>query len=197
MTRLSRLTRLTRLMRIRSDAGLTLVELLAAVAITGVIIPALTGALFIGWRTTDDTIARLSDNQNRALTPSLWTRDAQSATTVDKNGAVSTCLSAGDTLLARFAWTETPLTGSAVTRVAAWVWTGSTTELVERRYCASGGSITSSVTTAHDVAAAPVATCRTAGGAVVAGCGTTTVVVDLSVTDPSGTFLATGRRRAA
>ena len=195
---MKRITRPTRLARTRSDAGLTLVELLAAVAITGVIIPALTGALIIGWRTTDDTIARLSDNRNRALTPSLWTRDAQSATTVDRNGAVSTCLlPAGDTLLARFAWTETPLTGPAVTRVAAWVWTGSTTKLVERRYCATGGAITSSVTTAHDVAAAPVATCRTAGGADVPGCGTTTVVVDLSVTDPSGTFLATGRRRAA
>jgi len=183
--------------KLRSDAGLTLVELLAAVAITAVIIPALTGALIIGWRTTDSTIARLSDNRNRALTPSLWTRDAQSATTVDKNGAVSTCLSAGDTLLARFAWTETPLTGPAVDRVAAWVWTGSTTQLVERRYCATGAAITSSVATAHDVSAAPVATCRTAGGGVVASCGTTTVVVDLSVIDPSGTYLVTGRRRAA
>ena len=182
---------------LRSETGLTLVELLVAVAITGVVIPALTAALMIGWRTTDDTIARLSDNRNRALTPSLWTRDAQSATSVDGNSAVSTCLSAGDTLLARFAWTETPLTGPAVTRVAAWVWTGSTTKLVERRYCATGGAITSSVATAHDVAAAPVATCRTAAGAVVASCGTTTVVVDLSVTDPSGTYLVTGRRRAA
>ena len=36
-----------------------------------------------------------------------------------------------------------------------------------------------------------------AGGAVVPGCGTTTVVVDLSITDPSGTYLSTGRRRAA
>jgi len=182
--------------QLRSDAGLTLVELLAAVAITGVIIPALTGALFIGWKTTDDTIARLSDNRNRSITPSLWTRDAQSATTVDKNAAVTTCLSAGDTLLARFTWTETPLTGSAVTRVATWVWTGSTTQLVERRYCDTGASITGSVASAHDVANAPVATCRTSGGAVVASCGPTTVVVDLSVTDPSGTYLSTGRRRA-
>ena len=183
--------------RWHSDAGLTLVELLAAVAVTGVVIPALTGALIIGWRTTDDTIARLSDNRNRAITPSLWTRDAQSATTVDKSAATLTCLSAGDTLLARFGWTETPLTGPAVTRVAAWVWTGSTTKLVERRYCATGGAITSSAATAHDIAAVPVATCRTAGGAVVASCGTTTVVVNLSVTDPSGTYLVTGRRRAA
>lgn len=180
----------------RSDAGLTLVELLAAVAITGVIVPALTGALIIGWRTTDDTIARLSDNRNRSITPSLWTRDAQSATSVDRNAAVTTCLSPGDTLVARFAWTETPLTGPAVNRTAAWVWTGSTTARVERRYCATGASITSSVATAHGIVAAPVATCRTAGGAVVGACGATTAVVDLSVTDPSGTYLSTGLRRA-
>ena len=181
---------------IRGQAGVTLVELLVATAILGIIIPALTSALVIGWRTTDDTIARLSDNRNRALTPSLWTRDAQAATAVDTNGGFTTCLSGGDTLLARFTWTETPLTGPAVTRVAAWVWTGSTTQLVERRACDTGGSITGSVATAHDVAVAPVPTCRTTSGAAVA-CGASTVVVDLSVTDPSGTFVATGRRRSA
>lgn len=179
----------------RSDAGLTLVELLVAVAITGVVIPALTGGLIIGWRTTDDTIARLSDNRNRALTVSLWTRDAQSAKTVDRNGAVTTCLSAGDTLLARFTWAETPISGSPVTQVAAWVWTGSTTRLLVRRFC-NGAVLDSSVTTAHDVSAAPVATCRDAAGAALGACGATTAVIDLLTTDPGGNFLATGRRRS-
>ena len=180
----------------RSQAGVTLVELLVATAILGVIIPVLTSALVIGWRTTDTTIARLSDSRNRAITPSLWTRDAQSAKTVDTNSGVTTCLNGADTLLARFTWTETPAVGSAVTRVAAWVWTGSTTKLLERRYCATGGSITSSVSAAHDVAVAPVPTCRDAGGTAVT-CGASTRVVDLAVTDPSGTYLATGRRRSA
>lgn len=182
--------------RARAQAGFTLVELLLSVAIMGVVVPALTGAMVIGWRTTDDTIARLSDNRNREITPSLFTRDAQSATAVDTDSTDPTCLAAGDTLLVRFRWTETPLTGTAVTPVAAWVWTGSTTKLVERRSCDTGGAISGSVSTAHDVAAAPVVTCRTAGGATAA-CGSTTVVVDLAVTDPSGAFVATGRRRAA
>lgn len=184
------------MIRTRSDSGLTLVELLVCVAIVGLVVPALTAALVIGWRTTDETVSRLSDSRNRQITPSLFTRDVQSANSVDADGSVSTCLQGGDTLLVRFTWTETPATGATVTRVAAWAWTGGTTKLVERRFCATGSSITSSVTTAHDVAAAPVPTCRTSGG-TAAACGATTVVVDLSVTDPSGTFLATGRRRSA
>jgi prepilin-type N-terminal cleavage/methylation domain-containing protein len=185
------------MMRARTDAGVTLVELLVATAIMGLIIPALTGALVMGWRTTDSTIARLSDNRNREITPSLWTRDAQAAITVDRNSVVTTCLVAGDTLLARFTWTETPATGAAVTRIAAWVWTGSTTQLVQRRFCSTGAAITSSVSTAHDIAAAPVSSCSTATGVAVPACGATTVVVNLSVVDPSGTFVATGRRRSA
>jgi prepilin-type N-terminal cleavage/methylation domain-containing protein len=181
----------------RKDAGVTLVELLVATALLGMIIPVLAGAMVVGWKTTDATIARLSDNRNRSITPSLWTRDAQSAKTVDRNGAVTTCLLAGDTLLVRFTWTETPATGPAVSRVAAWVWTGATSKLVERRFCATGGPISSSVSTAHDVAAAPVAVCRDAAGTAVPACGASTVVIELAVTDASGSYLATGRRRSS
>jgi prepilin-type N-terminal cleavage/methylation domain-containing protein len=183
--------------RLHAEDGVTLVELLVATAIMGIIIPAMTGAMVMGWRTTDDTIARLSDNRNREITPSLWTRDVQSTKTVDKNGAVTTCLIGGDALIARFTWAETPGTGPpAVTRVVAWVWSGSTTKLLERRFCATGASITSSVATAHDVSLVPVATCRDAAGGSVTGCGATTVVVELLVTDPSGSYRATGRKRS-
>lgn len=178
------------------DAGFTLAELLLATAVMITIIPALTGAMIVGWRTTDDTINRLSENRNRAITNSLWSRDVASADTVDTNAADTTCLAGGDTLLARISWTETPTSGSPVTRVAAWVWTGSTTQLVERRYCATGGAITSSGTTAHDVATAPVPTCRTASGSAAA-CSASTVSAQLTVTDAGGSFVASGRRRSS
>ena len=180
----------------RLESGVTLVELLVATAILAIIVPVLTSALVVGWRTTDATIARLSDSRNRVITPSLWTRDAQSANSVDTNAGVLTCLTGGDTLLARFTWAQTPAVGGTVTQVAAWVWTGSTTKLVQRRFCATGGTITSSVTTAHEVAVVPVPTCRTAAGAAVA-CGASTRVVDLTITDASGAYLSTGRRRSA
>jgi prepilin-type N-terminal cleavage/methylation domain-containing protein len=177
----------------RSDAGVTLVELLVVVAISGLVIPALTGALVLGWRTTDATIASLGDSRNRQLAPSLFTRDAQNALTVDTTAADTTCLSAGDTLLVRMRWTETPAAGAAVDRVAAWVLSTGVERLLERRYCGTTTSLTSSVTATHGVVGTPTVTCRSAAGATVA-CGAA-VTVSLVITDASGTFQATGRRR--
>lgn len=181
----------------RDDAGVTLVELLTSVAILGLITPVLMGSLVLGWRTTDATVDRLADSRNRTIVPSLFVRDVQNATTVAT--ASGTCEQAGDTLVVRLRWTTTPVSGSAVNRVAAWVTTtsGGVTRL-ERRSCDdSGGSMAavSSVTTAHGVVGTPTVTCRASGGAVTA-C-SSAVRVELSVTDASGTFTTSGRRRAA
>jgi prepilin-type N-terminal cleavage/methylation domain-containing protein len=181
-----------------ADSGVTLVELLVSVAILGLITPVLMGSLVLGWRTTDATVDRLSDSRNRALVPSLFVRDVQNATTV-VTGAGAACEQAGDTLVVRLRWTTTPASGAAVDRVAAWVTTtaGGVTRL-ERRSCDdSSGSMSavSSVTTAHGVVGAPAVTCRASGGAVTA-CGSA-VRVELSVTDASGTFTTSARRRAA
>lgn len=181
----------------RGDSGVTLVELLVSVAILGLIAPILTGSLVLGWRTTDATVDRLSDSRNRSLVPSLFVRDAQNATTVTTSSG--TCQQAGDALVVLLRWTSTPATGSAVTRVAAWVTTtsGGITRL-ERRSCDdASGSMTavSSVTAAHGVVGTPAVTCRASGGSVTA-CASA-VRVELSVTDASGSFTAAGRRRSA
>ena len=177
----------------RSEAGVTLVELLVVVAISGLVIPVLTGALVLGWRTTDATIASLGDSRNRQLAPSLFTRDAQNALTIDTTAADTTCVSAGDTLLVRMRWTETAVSGAAVNRVAAWVLSTGVERLVERRYCGTGTTLTSSVTASHGVIGTPTVTCRSAAGATVA-C-SSAVTVSLDITDASGTFQAIGRRR--
>jgi len=180
-----------------TDDGVTLVELLVSVAILGLVTPVLMGSVVLGYRTTDATVDRLSDSRNRAIVPSLFVRDVQSATTVAT--ASGACEQAGDTLVVRLRWTTTPATGSAVTRVAAWVTTtsGGVTRL-ERRACDdSSGSMTavSSVTAAHGVIGAPSVACRAAGGAATA-C-SSAVRVELSITDSSGAFTTAGRRRAA
>ena len=179
------------------DGGATLVELLVAVALTGLIAPALTTALVIGWQTTGDTVDRLSDSRNRKILPSLFTRDVQNARTVDTTSSDSTCVQPTDTLLVRMRWTETPSTGSAVTYVAAWVKTSGTANRIERRFCdsTSGSAPVSNATGAHGVLGVPSVTCRAADGSV-GGC-STAVTVTLSVTDASGAFSATGRRRLA
>jgi prepilin-type N-terminal cleavage/methylation domain-containing protein len=180
-----------------TDDGVTLVELLVSVAILGLVTPVLMGSVVLGYRTTGATVDRLSDSRNRAIVPSLFVRDVQSATTVAT--APGACEQAGDTLVVRLRWTTTPATGSAVTRVAAWVTTtsGGVTRL-ERRSCDdSTGAMAavSSVTAAHGVTGAPSVACRAAGGAATA-C-SSAVRVELSVTDSSGAFTTAGRRRAA
>jgi type II secretory pathway component PulJ len=176
---------------LRADDGLTLVELLVAAAITALIAPVLTSALVVGWKTTDATVSSLSDSRNRQLAPSLFTRDVQSAMSIATTGAG--CLQPADTLLVRFGRTETSATGSTTSPVVTWVLTA--TGVLERRSCDSGAAITSSVTGAHDVVGTPTVACKNAAGASVA-CASA-AVVDLSVTDPSGVFTATGRRRTS
>jgi Tfp pilus assembly protein PilW len=178
--------------RLRGEAGLTLVELLTAAAITALIVPALAGAFVVGWRTTGQTVGSLSDTRNRQLVASLFTRDVQGAATVATNGAA--CTRAGDTLLVRLGWSETPAAGTPVDHEVAWVTTPA--GRVERRSCAAGGPVGSSVSPAHDVVGTPSVACKSASGSVVA-CSASVVVVELQVTDASGTFTAVGRRRAS
>ena len=137
----------------RSEAGVTLVELLVVIAISGLVIPILTGALALGWKTTDATIASLGDSRNRQLAPSLFTRDAQNALTIDTAAADTACVSAGDTLLVRMRWTETAVSGAAVNRVASWVLSTGVERLVERRYCGTGNDYSGKIDLSDKVCA--------------------------------------------
>ncbi len=178
--------------RLRGDAGLTLVELLAASAITALIAPVITSALVVGWRTTDDTVERLGANRDRLLVPSLLTRDVQAAEAVETSGA--TCLLPGDSLVVRLTWTETDAVGGVVDRAASWVQTPGPPRYLERRYCADGSSVTSSASASHDAATVAV-TCRAVPGGPTGACAPATVV-ELTVTDSAGdSYTALGRRR--
>lgn len=187
--------------RVAADVGLTLVELLVTVAITALVLPVLGATMVVGYRTTDATVARLEDTRDRQIVPSLFADDVQSATTVDATGAAG-CPLGGGTLVLRLSRQETSITGTVVTRVAAWLTTASAgTTLLERRSCnnASGAmALVSSVTTAHGVVGAPGVTCRTAAGSTTP-CATASAVaqVDLVVTDASGPFTVTAHRKAA
>jgi prepilin-type N-terminal cleavage/methylation domain-containing protein len=71
----------------RGDAGFTLTELLLSVGILGIIAPVIAGATVVGWQTTDATIAHLKDTGNRQLVQAWFVRDSQSAATVDVSSA--------------------------------------------------------------------------------------------------------------
>ncbi len=185
--------------RRRDDHGLSMVELLVAVAIVGAIVPALAGALLIGWRTTESTVDHLADTGNRQRLQAFFVRDMQSAKTVDTDASSSTCTSAGDTLVVRMRWSDT-VGGATVNRVAAYVRAGSAADaqLVRRSCDDSSGTMTStgSVTVAHRMTAAPSLLCFDSTGALTSpGC-SPVADAELTVTDASGTFTGTGRRRS-
>ena len=167
---------------------------MVASAMAALIAPVLTSALVIGWRTSSDTVDRLSDTRNRQLVPSLFTRDVQSATSVSKTASASSCKLPTDTLLAQLTVVQ-PTAATDVSMSIGWVLTP--TQLVERRTCATGSStVISSVAAAHDVTAASTY-CRASGSAArTATCPASSPIVDLVVADRTGSFTATGARRS-
>lgn len=90
------------------EAGFTLVELLAVIAILGVITFALTEAVIIGLKTTDSTANDLSRSVAVQALQSYFTPDVQSAKLVSKDDPAPTCAppaSAPDVFL-HLSWTE-------------------------------------------------------------------------------------------
>jgi prepilin-type N-terminal cleavage/methylation domain-containing protein len=64
------------------EAGVTLIELLITVALMGIVMVALASALFVGFRTTQDTNTSLDQSNAEQLVSLYLTRDVQGADTV-------------------------------------------------------------------------------------------------------------------
>jgi len=75
---------------ISDEAGSSLIEVLAAVAVLGFIISALTGAIFLGMRTTHDTHTSLDQSNTEQLVTTYVAKDVQAAESVRTSGT-STC----------------------------------------------------------------------------------------------------------
>jgi prepilin-type N-terminal cleavage/methylation domain-containing protein len=74
----------------RSEAGITLIELLVTLSIMGIIMVALTSALFIGMHTTRDTNTSLDQSNTEQLVSRWLAHDVQGADAVSYPG-VSGC----------------------------------------------------------------------------------------------------------
>jgi prepilin-type N-terminal cleavage/methylation domain-containing protein len=72
------------------ESGVSLVEVLATVAIMGIVMGALGAALFTGMRTTRDTTTSLGQSNSELLVSTWLTKDVQRADTVRTN-VTSTC----------------------------------------------------------------------------------------------------------
>lgn len=113
----------------RPDDGATLVELLAAVIIIGMIGAALTESIILGLRATEQTDRRVSESLDRQLVSTYFTRDVHSAQSVN----TETCGDAteGETKLS-LRWDD-----GADTTVVSYVFEADQRRLI-RRSCLNG-----------------------------------------------------------
>lgn len=175
------------------DEGFTLIELLFVVVILGVVVPALTAAIFIGLRTTDATQNRLISNHDAQLVSVYLPADLQSVG--NAAGFVtgdSQC--SGMTNLLRLHWTATETLGQPVNYDAAYaiIHVGSEWQL-KRFYCVSnvnGGGATTLVV-AHNLSGASAGTVSQVGTKV-----TMTLTSAAITNDPTHyTYTISGIRR--
>ena len=83
----------------REERGFTLVEILISMAILGILITAVGGALIVSLRTTEATKARLSQSHDVQIASAYVANDVQSASSVDVPGSTSNCSAAFTTLV--------------------------------------------------------------------------------------------------
>ncbi len=74
-------------MRGRGASGATLVEVLVAVSILGIISAALSGSLFLGLKTTQTTTERLAESSGAQILSTVFPADVQSATAISVSSA--------------------------------------------------------------------------------------------------------------
>jgi prepilin-type N-terminal cleavage/methylation domain-containing protein len=173
----------TRASRWHDQQGFTLVELMIAIAITGLIVSAIAGALIVSFATTGVTQQRLAESHDVQITSAFLANDVQSATAV--NPASGGTCSGASTPLVTFAYADKDggANGNAV--YACGTAANGETQ-VTRTFHGD------SVVLAHFAGAArPTVTC-----APNAGCGGTVNSVTMAFTEASGySYTLVGSRR--
>jgi prepilin-type N-terminal cleavage/methylation domain-containing protein len=97
------------------EEGLTLIELLIAIALMGVILVPLVGGLFLALGTNAVTLQRTTDTTGGQLMSSFFTPDVQRADVVQTSGF--TCSTAGTTFL-ELGWTDADASLGITTHVS-------------------------------------------------------------------------------
>lgn len=177
--------------RATRDDGFTLVELVITIAITGIIMGAVTTALIAGFKITDETNARIAHSNDRHIAAAYFANDVQSASDPAAGGvvlggsALCTSGSPGTTIIS-FKSTDTVSVASSETTVS--VTYAFVDGVLKRRFCHPPDDPTDT-DVATSLASSPTAS---------ASC--TALASDsceLVLTDENGSYTLTGHRRAA
>lgn len=175
------------------EAGFTLIELMMAVAITGIIIGPIGGAVFLGLRTADETSNRYASSSG-AQTLSVWLPpDVQSAGNVAGDVVTSgntECSGLANQL--RLKWRETQ-GATTITYVAAYavsLHANTGDYQLKRYYCVNGGAASTHVV-ARNLANATAASATVSTTKV-----TMTVTAKATPTSPASyVYTVSGYRR--
>src|SRR5688500_4295475 len=91
-----------------SEAGMTLIEILMGVVLSGIMIAALVGGIMAYMRGAAATTYLLKETPELQLVATTFGTDVQSAETVTKpaTGATPACGTAGDTTIVDFRWND-------------------------------------------------------------------------------------------
>jgi prepilin-type N-terminal cleavage/methylation domain-containing protein len=178
----------------RDERGFTLIEVMIAVALLGIIIVPLTGAIVNGFRITTDAQTRLSEGRSPLFTSAYFADDAQSS---DANrislGGAPAC--GGGTNIVSFTWTEntTQYRSSYATNVV------NGKRVLTRSYCGSSGTQVATVAPVLSNTT-PTVTCADRSGTPVAcNPGTSalrTVTLVAATPNNENYFTLTATRRA-
>jgi prepilin-type N-terminal cleavage/methylation domain-containing protein len=158
----------------RAEGGFTMVELVMAVAILGILSTTIGVVGIVMFRTMGETQDRLEETRGPRFASVYWIPDVASAETVNPSGVV--CGSGGTTLVT-LRWDDFQTGDTRVTYATTTTATGKT-QLV-RRLCASG----STTPTRTTVVAPSVA--ATGGAVITCGNGTTYSACSTPDTDKS------------
>ena len=170
----------------RDDSGVTLVEVLVATMIGGLISGVIAAAFAVGVRTTDTSNQRLAGSQGAQITTAFFPRDVQSSLTISLG---ATPCSGGTPTVATLSWTDVDAAGTSVAKQAQYTCrtTGAQVDLI-RRYL-ENAVFRSDVVLVHGVIAASVSCSPDC---------TTPRAATITATEVGGfTFAVTGSRRVA
>ena len=154
----------------KREEGFTLIELIVAVAVLGVIIGAIAASLVVSLQTTDVTTDRLNESNDAQMAAVYYVQDVASATDVDVTDEHA--CAAGNEVVVQFSWTEQSLNGAGdivdVAKVASYEYQaplGADGGRLVRLHCTDAGA-PSSVVIAQSLASKPILTCDGAGPGV-------------------------------
>jgi len=185
----------------RSEAGVTLFELMIAVLLLAVIMVPLTGLMVDALKNTAQAQQRLSESRSPLFTSAYFADDAQSA---DLAGitVTSTPACGSGTNLVSFTWSETNDQGTTQYKASYVSSTVAGKPVIARNFCKGANAVKVSTLAPVVSSTAPVVSCRNAAGASVAcNVGTSALrTIELDATTPNaetnGFFKLIATRRA-